>query len=314
MKRLFKIRMVFVLLSLCFAAHGFAQSGKLKVEAGTKQINGVALYYKILGAGEPIVILHGGPGLDHSYFLPHMEKLAKSYQLIFFDQRASGRSSAPKDSAGMTLENFIADIDGIRQAFGLEKINLMAHSWGGLLAMQYALKHPDDLKSLILVNSVSANSADRAVADKNLQSRYTRQDSLDRAKVMQSLAFQKRDSKALAEFFKIVFRPTFYERKFAKQLTLAFQPDYSKKSAMLRYLGKDLTTYDLHAQLATLRVPALVIHGEADPLPHEIAKKLQESLKGSEFVLLKYCGHFPFIEAPQDFVVNVKSFLNRLPE
>ncbi|NUO80027.1 alpha/beta fold hydrolase [candidate division KSB1 bacterium] len=287
---------------------------KPKIEEGTKQINGVALYYKTIGEGEPIVILHGGPGLDHSYFLPQMERLAKSYKLIFFDQRASGRSSAPKDSTGMTLDHFIADIDGVRQAFGLEKMHLMAHSWGGLLAMNYALKHSAHLKSLILVNSVSANSADRALADKNLQSRYTRQDSLDRAQVMQRPAFQMRDSKALAEFFKIVFRPAFYDRKFAKQLTLAFQPDYVKKSAMLQYLSKDLATYNLHAQLATLKVSALIIHGEADPLPVEAAAQLHESLKGSEFVLLKYCGHFPFIEAPQDFVVNVKSFLNRLPE
>ncbi len=307
-----------VIFLLCFAFLGVVNlssaSDKAKVEEGTKQINGVALYYKIIGEGEPLVIVHGGPGLDHSYFLPQMEKLAKNYKLIFFDQRASGRSSAPKDSTGMTLDHFIADLEGIRQAFGLEKMNLMAHSWGGLLAMQYALKHGEHLKSLILVNSVSANSADNDVANKNLRSRFTRRDSLERAKVTQSDAFKKQDSKALADFFKIVFRPTFYDRKFARQLTLVFQPGYAKKSVMLQHLSKELVAYDLSPQLTTLKVPTLVIHGEADPLPVEAAQKLRKSIKDSEFVLLKYCGHFPFIEAPQDFVVNVKSFLNRLPE
>ena len=66
--------------------------------------------------------------------------------------------------------------------------------------------------------------------------------------------------------------------------------------------------------MATLKTPTLILHGEADLLPVEAARKLNRTIKDSELVLLKYCGHFPFIEAPQDFVVNVKSFLNRLPE
>ncbi len=316
MKRLFSIRtalMLWLLAVLCFVNLS-AASDKAKAEEGTKQINGVTLYYKIIGRGEPIVVLHGGPGMDHSYFLPHMERLAKNYKLIFFDQRASGRSSAPKDSSGITLENFVADIEGIRTAFGLEKMNLMAHSWGGLLAMQYALKHGDRLKSLILIGSVSPNSADNDAANRTLQSRFTRQDSLDRAQVMQSLAFQKRESKALADFFKIVFRSTFHDRKYARQLNLTFQPDYAKKSALLRYLGKEMATYDLYPQLAALHVPTLILYGEAESLPSEAMQKLNKTIKDSELVILKYCGHFPFIEAPQDFVVNVKSFLNRLPE
>lgn len=314
MKRLFTIRFTHLLLAFCCAGHCLAATGKLKVEEGTKQINGVTLYYKIIGEGEPIVVVHGGPGLDHSYFLPHLERLAKNYRLIFFDQRASGRSSAPKDSSGITLEIFVADIEGVREAFGLEKMHLMAHSWGGLLAMHYALKHPEHLKSLILISSVSANAADGDVANKNLQSRYTRQDSLERAQIMQTPAFKKRESKALADFFKIVFRPTFYDRKFARRFNLVFQPDYAKKSAALQHLGKELSAYDFFPQLETMNVPTLILHGEADPLPATTAQKLHKSIKDSEFVLLKYCGHFPFIEAPQDFVVNVKSFLNRLPE
>ena len=180
--------------------------------------------------------------------------------------------------------------------------------------MHYALAHGERLKSLMLVNSASANSADNEIADKILQSRFTRQDSLDRASTMQTLAFQKREPQALAEFFQIVFRPSFYDRKLARQLRITFQPDYVKKSAMLHYLNRDVATYDLHPQLATLKTPTLIIHGEADLLPLEAARKLSQTIKESELVLLKYCGHFPFIEAPQDFVVNVKSFLNRLPE
>lgn len=316
MKRLFDICLQRALLTIALLACTCVAvaTDKLKVEEGTKQINGVTMYYKIIGTGEPIVVVHGGPGLDHSYFLPQMERLAKNYKLIFYDQRASGRSSAPKDSTGMTLAKFVEDLEGIRQAFGLEKMNLMAHSWGGLVAMHYALAHGDRLKSLLLINSVSANSADAEIADQNLKSRFTRQDSLERARIMQSLAFQKRETKALAEFFKVVFRPSFYDRKLASKLQLAFQPDYVKKSAMLYHLSRDVATYDLYPQLATLKTPTLILHGEADLLPVEAARKLNRTIKDSELVLLKYCGHFPFIEAPQDFVVNVKSFLNRLPE
>ncbi|HEX9653891.1 MAG TPA: alpha/beta fold hydrolase, partial [bacterium] len=137
-------------LSLFSLLAGY-QASSLKAEEGLRAINGTQLYCKVMGSGEPIVILHGGPGLDHTYLLPQMAELAKDYRLIFFDQRLAGRSASNVDSSAITLQNFIDDVEGVRREFNLEKMNLLAHSWGSFLALNYAITYPDHLKSLTLV-------------------------------------------------------------------------------------------------------------------------------------------------------------------
>ena len=97
---------------------------------GYIETNGATLYYKTFGSGEPIVVLHGGPGFDHRQFLPFIEELAVNYKVILFDQRGTGLSSGSVDSDSINIDNFIADIDAVRETFDIEKMNLMGHSWG----------------------------------------------------------------------------------------------------------------------------------------------------------------------------------------
>lgn len=290
------------------AGIGIAQNHPL-TEEGTKHINGVDLYYKVIGAGEPIVILHGGPGMDHSYFLPQMEILAKYYKLIFFDQRAHGRSGIPADSTGMTMDAFVEDIEGIRKAFNIDKINLMGHSWGGVVAMWYGIKHPDHLRSLMLTNSAGASSEDRNKVNRAMQSRSTRQDSLERTTLLQSEDFKKRTPHAMQQLFRIAFRPSFYNRTLVDSLTLSFPPDYAAKSAALPYMWKDLSVFDIYPQLHTIKTATLILHGDSDSLPLEIAQKLHQHIPGSRLVVIKNCGHFPYIEAPEEFVRNIRDFI-----
>ncbi|MEK7251534.1 MAG: alpha/beta fold hydrolase, partial [Bacteroidota bacterium] len=115
-------RLILFLFFTIFSNH-FSTAGdnatSVSIEEGFTQINGTQLFYKIIGKGTPIVILHGGPGLDHSYLLPQMAELAKTHKLIFFDQRASGKSSVDSDTNSMTMKNLVEDVEGIRKAFKL---------------------------------------------------------------------------------------------------------------------------------------------------------------------------------------------------
>lgn len=305
-----KTFIISLLFALLWVSGLEAQKTKqLGIEDGFKNINGVELYYKTMGSGQPLVIVHGGPGLDHSYFLPQMAELAKHYKLIFYDQRASGKSRGTFDSTNMALGNFIEDLEEIRKAFGLEKMNLLAHSWGGLIAMKYAIKYPNRLHSLILVNSVSASSAYRQAAALATRQRTTRQDSLDRVEVIQSKELRKGNPEAIEKLMRIAFRATFYNRSLADSLTLAFNQNYLTNSRLFWYLGNDAIQYDLHSQLSTVQCPTLIIHGDADTLPFEAAQKIQESITGAQLVVLKNCGHFPYIEAPQELFKAITDFL-----
>ncbi len=285
--------------------------GQPPTEKGYKIINGISLYYETIGNGTPIVVVHGGPGLDHSYLLPQMGELAKGYKLIFYDQRAMGKSSADFDTSLMTMNSFVEDLEGIRKAFGLEKINLMGHSWGGLVSMFYAIKYPSHLQSLILVNTTPASSTLRNLSFAVMSSKTTKEDSIAQLQIAGTEGFRKRDPAAMAKFFRLLFRSSFHNKHYSDSLTLTFDSSYSAKSAMVRQLGRDSTlrSYDIHARLDTIQCPALIIGGSDDAVVPGTNEQIHDHIRGSQYILLPECGHFPYIEAGEKFFPLVREFL-----
>jgi len=283
------------------------------IEKGYKIVNGVSLYYEAIGEGIPIVIVHGGPGLDHSYLLPQMAELAKGYKLIFYDQRAMGKSSAEFDSSQMTMNSFVEDLEGIRKAFGLEKMNLMGHSWGGLVSMFYAIRYPSHLQSLILVNTTPASSALRNLSFGLMSRMTTREDSVAQLQIAETEGFKKRDPAAMAKFFRVLFHGSFHNKQYADSLTLDFDPSYAAKSAMVRQLNRDSTlrSYDIHAKLDTIQCPALIIGGADDAVVPGTNEKIRDHIHGSQYILIPECGHFPYIEAQDDFFPIIRTFLKK---
>lgn len=302
----FKKVLVFLLLFLSF---GCRQQKDLYVEDGTKIIDGIELYYKILGDGEPIVILHGGPGLDHSYFLPQMAELADDFQLIFFDQRLSGLSSSDIDSTAISMDHFVEDVEGIRKALNLQKMNLMGHSWGGLLAMFYAIKHPDNLKSLILVSPTAASVSLMMKSQQILSQRFTQEDRLQRMQIVQSEAFKNGEPSAFADLFRLSFKPSFYQRALLDSLTLELPSNFAANSAKLQLLFRDMGEYDIHSELSKIACRALIVHGDYDAIPLEAIDNIHQNIPNSEIVILENCGHFPFIETPEPFFEHIKKFM-----
>src|SRR5215475_9204988 len=88
------------------------------------------LYAREIGRGQPIIVLHGGPDFDHTYFLPDMDRLSDSYRLLYYDQRGRGRSAAGVEPEDVTMESEIADLDKVRQYFHLDRTAILGHSWG----------------------------------------------------------------------------------------------------------------------------------------------------------------------------------------
>src|SRR5262249_2083327 len=120
------------------------------VQKGFVDSNGVLIYYGTMGRGAPLVIVHGGPGASHDYFLPYLLPLMRTNQLIFIDERGSGKSSKLEDPKQYTIANMVEDIDAVRVALGLGKISLLGHSFGGALVQAYAFKYQSNLTHLIL--------------------------------------------------------------------------------------------------------------------------------------------------------------------
>ncbi len=127
------------------SAYHSSASNVYQQEDGFIDVNGLLLYYLALGRGEPLLILHGGPGASHDYFFPYLLPLALHNRLILIDERGSGRSQKLQEPSGYTIENMVEDVEGVRRALNLGKIRLLGHSYGGALAQAYALKYQQNL-------------------------------------------------------------------------------------------------------------------------------------------------------------------------
>src|SRR5580693_3461044 len=130
---------------------------------GYVDTSGAIVYYTTLGMGPPVVLLHGGPGTTHEYFLPYLLPLARHRQLVLIDERGSGRSQQLEDHAQYNLATMAHDIEAVRVALDLGKIDLLGHSFGGILAQAVAIYHPAGIRRLIL--AATGSSAARINAD-----------------------------------------------------------------------------------------------------------------------------------------------------
>ena len=126
------------------------------------------LYYRQRGAGQTIVVLHGGPDFDHTYLLPELDRLSESFRLIYYDQRGRGKSAANVRPEDVTIQSDVEDVERVREHFQLDSIAVLGHSWGGVLAMEYATRYADRVSHLILLDTAPASHDDYKVLRQQL--------------------------------------------------------------------------------------------------------------------------------------------------
>jgi proline iminopeptidase len=294
-------------LFLCFCHTLSAQDFE-----GLKKINGTWLYVKIIGKGEPLLIVHGGPGMNHSYFLPHLEKLAKKFRIVFYDQRASGKSVIPSTDS-LSLKFFVDDIEAIRQMLGVEKINILGHSWGVILAVNYGISYPDKVKSMILCNPVPLSHEFDTEMANNQNKKATGKDSTDRSIIMGSRDFKSANAESYRKILMLSFRNSFYKPSNYSKLNFDMPADYVAASkALYTGLGKDLGQYNFYESVKSFSFPVLVIQGEVDAIPLAASTRTSHSIPKASLVIFKKSGHFVFIEEPGKFTSIVTRFIKRV--
>lgn len=270
-----------------------------------------SLYYYQTGQGEPIILVHGGPGLNHYYFLPYLDRLASRHHMIYYDQKACGESEIPSDTSAMRLAAFVDDIDEVRKKFGLKKFHLLGHSWGGMLAAQYAIKYPQYLSSLILVSPAGFSSADVTEASKALNRKFDYTDQFQRTQIIESKEFKDGSPGAMAALMKLSFRQNMAKKELIDSLNIFIPEDYAKRNAQLKYLFQDLREYDLYPTLSAIKSPTLIMAGE-DEVGLPAINKINQQIQGSVLKVIKDCGHFAFAEQPSEFDSTIYNFLLQL--
>ncbi|QCK16768.1 alpha/beta fold hydrolase [Mangrovivirga cuniculi] len=276
--------------------------------------DGYKLYYKNLGEGNPLLVLHGGPVLDHKYLIEPFSFLSKEFKLIFFDQCACGMSSIPPNDFKLDLNTLLLDIDEVLERIGEDSVNILGHSWGGFLGLNYTLNNPNRVKSLILSNSMPLSRQQWDQEQELLDQRILKSDLQKRNKILQSEQMRKRPSLAIKKLLKISFKPHFKDYDLIDQLTLDIPDDYLKRSELYESLMKeDLINYNLKEDAKKIKCPVLIIYGDTEAsIEVKTESSIDSYFQHSYFKLIKNSGHFPFIENPSSYFTAVKKFLSKI--
>ncbi|MCP4290833.1 MAG: alpha/beta fold hydrolase [bacterium] len=182
-------------------------------EEGYLHINGVDHFYRSVGEGEPYVVLHGGPGMYHDELYPFFLDFAKSHRVIFYDQRGNGRSQMSSvDSTNFNVELLVDDLDQLRRAFDIEKLNIIGHSWGGLLAMYYAVEHPNNVERLIAISPAPVNTDLLIQCYQNQVSMYSEAEWLDLQEIWESKEYMAGNPKVHNRAMRMAETVLFYDK------------------------------------------------------------------------------------------------------
>jgi proline iminopeptidase len=274
----------------------------------------IPLYWAAYGtAGAPrLLVLHGGPGAHHDYLLPQMLALADDYELLFYDQRGGGRSKTD-DRTPITWRTHVDDLDGVVDELGVSPLTLVGYSWGGLLAMLYAIEaaagrtrhHP---ARLVLIDPAPVN---RAFRDDFEREFLRRQSDASVGRLRSDLAnsgLRERD-------------PDAYRRR-AFELSVAgyfADPSATHDLTPFRVTGRvqqsvwdSLGNFDLLApgRLDSVHVQTLIVHGAQDPIPLASSEAAAKAMH-ADLVVIDGSGHVPYVEQPAQLFAAIREFLRR---
>jgi proline iminopeptidase len=274
-----------------------------EAETRTREVRGVRLFERRIGEGPPAVVLHGGPGAHHDYLLPGFDALARGRELIYYDQRGGGRSPVSRETPVGWKEQ-VADLEDLRQQWGLERLTLAGYSWGGLLALLYATEFPQRIERLALVSPAPAWRDARVEFERRFAERNLAPDLQRQRSALRESGLREQDPARYAQrLFELSVAPYFWDPSRARELT-----PFRVTGRTQQEVWSSLGDYDVRPALTRLSLPALVLHGEADAIPLDTAQTVGQLLE-AEFHRLPRCGHVPYIEAFEEFVRLMDGFL-----
>jgi L-proline amide hydrolase len=295
------------------------------VSEGFIPFRGFRTWYRVVGdlaqaeGGKfPLLVLHGGPGGPSDYLEP-LEVLADSGRpVVFYDQLGCGNSDQPNDPSLWNVELFLEELTTVRRGLGLDHIHLLGQSWGGMLAMEYALTQPAGLASLILASSPA--SIPQWIAEANRLREELPQE------VEETLRHHEEtgttDEPAYEEEMLVFYRrhvcrldpwPESLMRTLAKLMAnpevynTMFGPSEFHATGTLK-------EWDVRDRLDEIRLPTLVTSGRHDEATPAIAETVHRGISGSEWVVFEQSSHAAHLEEEDEFRRVVNDFMRRVEE
>ncbi len=279
------------------------------------KIRDTEIYFDIEGAvlvpdGEKMreklvaFVIHGGPGADHTSYKPTFSRLIQKLQLVYFDHRGQGRSARGLKES-YTLENNVEDMEALRQYLGLEKIVIIGTSYGGMVALSYAVRYPENVQSLIVI-ATAGSSKFLELAKINLAQKGTK----EQQAIAQLLWDGKFENEAqLQEYFQVM----------RSMYSITYKPETPGKSWNRTILSPDainvafggfLRSYNVLDQLHKITAPTLVIAGKHDWIcPPELSEEIAAAIPDADLRIFENSGHLIRVDEPEELLDVIIGFL-----
>jgi proline-specific peptidase len=273
----------------------------------TLSIRGIPIFVKVVGQGYPLVLMHGGPGADHSSLLS-LRPLADRFTLVFYDHRCNGRSlGAPVSS--MTWDNVTADADALRQALGFDRWAVLGHSYGGMVALEYALRYPQSLSHLVLADTCgdirwAQEKAPEALAERG----YSPQTVATARRFFNGQIAPNEMIPSMMKFGKAYYHhvgPLQLPHMMVSALRAKVRPE-----AMIFGFSQSLRGWNVMDRLGEIKTPTLVVAGDDDfQFPPEHQEALAAGIPGARLKIIRDAGHNSPEERPAEFMQAVTDFM-----
>lgn len=292
---------------------------------GFVDANGVLIYFKAIGRGTPLVILHGGPGGTHDCFLPYLLPLARRNRLIFIDERGSGKSEKLEDTSAYTVENMVEDVEALRNALRLGKISLLGHSCGGVLAQAYAFKYQQNLTHLILCSTLHStskmNEVFRRIKENMPAELRQRIEGMEKAGLFgQGKEYQK--GRYTSEYMIAAWGEGYFPYLYQNRPDANFDPAAMGNCAWDVYremwgsqgefvIDGNLKSVEYADRLSSIKVPTLITVGDHDECAPSLSEEMHKAIPGSKLVVFPKSGHMTFVDQPNLFNRTVADFLHQ---
>ena len=283
---------------------------------GYVTVPGGQVWYKVVGSGDrtPLLTLHGGPGAGHDY-LESLEGLAVDRPVVFFDQLGCGKSEKPDDVSLWRIERFVEEVAAVRNALVLERIHLLGHSWGGLLAIEYMMSKPEGIVSLILASTSASLSqfAEEAARLKATLPQAVR-DVLERYEATGDYHNPEYEE-AVMEFYKrFVCRLDPWPDPVMRTLNnLTNNPvPYETMQGPNEFtITGNLKDWDRVDRLGEITSPTLITCGRYDELGPACAETLHRGIPNSEMHIFEQSAHLAHVEEAERYLQVVRQFLGQ---
>ena len=285
----------------------------LQPTTGYLQVTGGKVWYKIVGKGNktPLLLLHGGPGVP-SYYLNPLEELGTDRPIIFFDQLGCGRSDNLTDTALMTIDHYVEQLEQMRIGLNIDEFYLYGSSWGTMLGVDYYLKYPKGVKAMILSSpclsaAMWTRDADTLIA--------TLPDSIQVA-IHHNTQNNTYDSPDYIEAIDVYYRNFVTRTKSAdidSSLAGMNTTIYTYMWGPSEFTATgNLKSYDRTNRLKEIKVPTLFIAGEFDEARPSTVQQYQRLVPGAQFAIMKNAGHMTMQDHPEQDIETIRNFLQDL--